>query len=95
MAQNIAKSGASAVFNIGSGVGRSLNEIVEIVRGLVKRKVHVDYLEGRSFDVPVNVLDISLAKAALNWEPRLSLEIGLARMHDDVTAGSLFYSSLN
>src|SRR5665213_861747 len=95
MTRNIAKSGASAVFNIGSGVGRSLNEIVEIVRGLVKRKVHVNYLEGRPFDVPVNVLDISLAKAVLNWQPRLSLEIGLARMHDDVTAGSLFYSSLN
>jgi UDP-glucose 4-epimerase len=76
-------------------VGRSLNEIVEIVRGLVKRKVHVNYLEGQPFDVPVNVLDISLAKAVLNWQPRLSLEIGLARMHDDVTAGSLFYSSLN
>ena len=83
------------VFNIGSGAGRSLNEIVEIVRGLVKREVRVDYLEGRPFDVPVSVLNIERAKVALDWQPRLDLEAGLARAHADVIAGSQFYSSLN
>ena len=95
MARNMATNGAPAVFNIGSGVGRSLKEIVEIVRALVKREIRVDYLEGRSFDVPVSVLDISRAKAALNWQPRFGLEAGLARMHNDLTTGSTFYSSLH
>lgn len=93
--QNIAESGPPAVFNIGSGEGRSLNEIVDIVRMLVGRELRVDYHEGRPFDVPVSVLDISRARAALSWAPRLNLETGLMRMLCDIEAGSLFYSTLD
>ncbi len=95
MAGHLEKNSNPAVFNIGSGVGHSLNDIIEVVRSLLKCEIRVDYLEGRSFDVPVSVLDVSLAKAALKWQPRFNLEAGLARMHADVTGGSPFYSSLS
>lgn len=95
MLADIVVHGTPAIFNVGSGVGHSLNEIVQIVRALVKSEVRATYHQGRPFDVPVSVLDISLAKAALNWQPRFSLGAGLVRMHDDLTAGSLFHSNLN
>ena len=37
----------------------------------------VEDLAGRGFDVPVSVLDISLARAELDWTPRISLKDGL------------------
>lgn len=64
--------------NIGCGKGISLNEIIEIIEKLVDKKQIVNYLPSRSFDVPVNYLDISKAKEILNWYPETSLEIGIA-----------------
>ena len=43
--------------NIGSGEGCSINQIIEIVKDNVDRKVIVDYIEARKDDVPKLVLD--------------------------------------
>lgn len=65
------------VFNIGSGVGHDLNAILQRIEGLLGRKAKKRYLEGRLLDVPVNVLDISMAKKHLDWEPGHDLTWGL------------------
>jgi UDP-glucose 4-epimerase len=70
--------GGPTVVNIGSGVGKSLNDIVAELRQ-IHTSVEVNYLPGRDLDVPVSVLDISLAKAALNWSPHTSFEAGVER----------------
>jgi UDP-glucose 4-epimerase len=64
-------------FNIGSGKGLSLNEILEELHMLLGRKPSVQYEYGRSFDVPVNILDISAAKNFLKWQPITSFSKGL------------------
>jgi UDP-glucose 4-epimerase len=66
-------------FNIGSGHGLSVNELLTSIEALVGRAVRRRYLPGRPFDVPVNVLDISLATRHLNWFPRYAFERGLMR----------------
>jgi UDP-glucose 4-epimerase len=53
------------VFNIGSGRGHSLNDIIGAVESITQIPLQVKYLPGRPFDVPVNVLDTSRAKAHL------------------------------
>jgi UDP-glucose 4-epimerase len=83
------------VLNIASGEGHSLNQIVAAIEALIGRKVAVTYQEGRPFDVPVNVLDIARARAALDWRPALTLEAGLARMRNDLKVGHTHYSSLD
>jgi UDP-glucose 4-epimerase len=83
------------VFNIGSGEGRSLNEIIDEIRGLLGRPVTVHYDDARPFDVPVSVLDISRAKTKLDWRPQLSFKNGLSRTHEDITAGRRFYSRMD
>ena len=70
--------GRERIFNIGSGQGKSLNEILAAIELLVGKPVKRSYLPGRSFDVPVNVLDISHAKANFLWAPEISFEAGLA-----------------
>ncbi len=67
------------IFNIGGGQGRSLNDLLANLEKLAGRKLKRRYLPGRSFDVPVNILDISLAREVLQWYPRVSFEEGLKR----------------
>ncbi len=87
------RGGDAGVFNIGSGVGTSLNELVEAILRVADREVTVDHHPGRPFDVPVNVLDVSHAREALDWQPTTSLENGLRRTWQwlderDVAAGA-------
>jgi len=74
----------SAVYNLGSGQGRSLNDIVDGLRGLVKREIEVRYEPPRAYDVPINVLDISKARAELDWSPATAFSTGLAATVDSM-----------
>ncbi|KVN81192.1 NAD-dependent epimerase [Burkholderia ubonensis] len=65
------------VFNIGSGEGHSLNQVLDAIETVLGRPVERRYLCGRSFDVPVSVLDIERAKRSLSWCPEVSFEDGL------------------
>lgn len=69
--------GQYKVFNIGSGIGFSLNEIIQTMESVMGKSLNVIYTPGRKMDVPVNVLDISRAKEHLLWEPELELYEGL------------------
>jgi UDP-glucose 4-epimerase len=69
--------GQHQVMNIGAGRGLSLNGLLDEIGILLNRKIDRRYLPGRSFDVPVSVLDISLAITELSWTPRISLSDGL------------------
>ncbi len=67
------------IVNIGSGVGLSLNELLEEIRQVVGLDLRVQYTSRRPFDVPANILDISLAKKVIGWVPRVDLVSGLKR----------------
>lgn len=69
--------GPYQVFNISSGQGVSLNELVAAIEAELCRDVQRRYLPGRSFDVPVSILDNSLARTELQWTPSISLAEGL------------------
>jgi UDP-glucose 4-epimerase len=75
-------SGDVRVFNIGSGVGKSLNEILDAIDALLGTPVRRKYLPGRAFDVPVNVLDISKSVELLGWSPQVPFPEGLSRTAD-------------
>jgi UDP-glucose 4-epimerase len=67
------------VFNIGSGQGKSINDLIDAIENLVGKKLSCKYLAKRSFDVPENVLDISNAIQCLKWQPKVSFSQGLER----------------
>lgn len=68
------------VFNIGSGVGLSLNDIVRALQPMFPQPLEVRYVVGRGFDVRANVLDIRRAAEQLHWQPQIDLNEGLSRM---------------
>jgi len=67
------------IFNIGSGQGHSLNEIVDEIKLVVDREVIVEHKPARSLDVQANVLDTTLARTCLGWKPTIDLRTGLTR----------------
>ena len=64
-------------FNIGSGVGHSLNEVLAMLREVTGRALPVQYHAARNVDVQSIVLDTSALAAVIPWEPR-ALRLGLA-----------------
>ena len=67
------------IFNISSGEGYSINEIILAVETLIQRKINVEYQQHRNFDVPEMILDNSKAIKTLDWNPLVSLETGLTQ----------------
>ena len=78
------------IFNLASGQGISLNRILAELEGVLRHSVRVSYRPGRSFDVPVSVLNVELARALLNWSPRLSFTDGIARTIGDLQRRAVF-----
>ena len=73
----IDRSAQSDVFNIGSGVGLTLNELIQQIRTVTGVDFAINQLDGRSVDRTSIWLNIDKAEAELNWKPLVSLEDGL------------------
>jgi UDP-glucose 4-epimerase len=67
------------VFNIGGGRGYSLNELLQVIKGVTGQQPQVVYGPGRAFDVPALVLDTARAATHLQWAPQVDLITGVAR----------------
>lgn len=65
----------NTVFNVGSGKGRTINEVIEIVSSVTGNDVPVKHEVARDdVDVPYNVLDCSKVKQALGWQATKELK---------------------
>lgn len=81
---------AEHIFNIGSGVGISLNDIVAGLEACLGRELKVKRTEPRPIDVPVSVLSIDRAREILGWAPSLSFAEGLLRTLRDLSLKTQF-----
>ena len=71
------------VYNLGTGIGTSNEEIVQILERFAQREslpVQRKILPSRKFDVHANVLESSKLRAACCWTPEVPLEQGLERV---------------
>ena len=72
-----AYSTKNGICNIGSGIGISLKDLVDILAAQTNRKPELVWLPERGVDVPRIILDCTNAEITLNWKPTVSLKIGL------------------
>ena len=97
----ISKPKATGPFNIGSGQGMRLLDLIAEIETVVGRKAELVFEPAQTGDVSANVLDISKIRETTGWTPTTSLNSGIARTWDwmktriarsrlpDVSAGSL------
>ena len=57
------------IFNIGSGKGITLKQVVNLVYDVLGKEKNINYLPERPFDVKYSVLDINKAKEYLGYKP--------------------------
>ena len=72
-------NGPSRIFNIGSGEGRNLHEILAAIEQVLGQPMDIRRFEGRKVDVPTSILDVGLAAAELTWQPRTDFLDGLKK----------------
>jgi len=77
--QKALKSDQSNIFNISSGKGYSLNEIVEIVERNTHKKMDIIYKDKRDFDIPEMILNNKKAEQILDWKPSIDIDRGIAK----------------
>jgi len=67
------------VFNVGTGIGSSINHVLELFRDLGYGKFQVDYRPARAVDIPTNILDITKFSTQFSWRPQYLLSEGIRK----------------
>jgi UDP-glucose 4-epimerase len=67
----------NGTYNIATGIGLSLNEVIKIVEKVCKKKLHVRYRKMRRSDVSSIALDSSRFIRKTGWQPKMTLEKGI------------------
>ncbi len=67
---------ANVALNMGSGEGKSLNEVLAILENILQRRIAVIYKDKREVDVSRMVLDIHKIKNYIDFNPK-SLDTGI------------------
>lgn len=75
----VANPADSGTYNVGSGQGHTLNEVLALARRVTGADVNTVYKPARAGDVRGVVLEVSRIRSVLGWQPRIGLEEGLRR----------------
>jgi UDP-glucose 4-epimerase len=70
---------AGRIFNIGSGKGRTVREVLAAIEVALGTKLDVNWKQGRAADVPASVVAIERARDLMGWVPGTPLDSGLAQ----------------
>ena len=68
-------------FNLGSGIGNSIKEVVEIIVNNLEKKPKVIWDASKPSGDKKRLMDVSRAKA-LGWKSEISLEAGIKDVMD-------------
>lgn len=66
-------------FNLGTGVGTSVNELFHLLREIIKFPHSANYGPPRPGDLRKNILDCRLIKRVWGWQPEVDLSEGLKK----------------
>jgi len=75
----VTDSQAVGTFNVGSGVGHSLLDILATAQQITEKTPQVNYLPSRNFDIPAVVLDVAHVSETFDWRPEISLTQGMSK----------------
>ena len=74
--------------NVGSGAGHSLMDVIAIIARVSGRPVRIEQVEGMYSGIQRNVLDVGLLEATTGFRASTTLEAGVARAWDAISASA-------
>lgn len=72
------------IWNVGSGHGSSLNDVIASLERVVGKQLDVEYIKSRSSDLEYNVLDCQKIKDELGWSAQLNMDQLLRKTWDEI-----------
>ena len=76
--------GPQHVFNVGTGIGHSVRQVLEMIESIIDKPVTVLHRPGNSLDILSNVLDISKIRSEIGWRPEIDLEAGITKTYHEI-----------
>ena len=73
----VTQQNAQGVYNIGTGQGKTIRDVISCVETRLKRSAKINWSDGRSCDVEKVILDSSKFKALTDWKPQINLQQGI------------------
>lgn len=70
----------SGTYNLGSGIGYSVSEIIDEIQGQIQNRINIASLPSRDSDVKQIVLDSRKIQSAVNYTPKISLTEGISSL---------------
>ena len=70
------------IYNLGTGIGTSINDMLMIIEKVLNKKLNVKYSESRKIDYKINYLNISLYENEFGKMNNISLEEGIKKTID-------------
>ena len=67
------------IINLGNAHTIELIRLISIIEAKLGKKAEINFLPGKSWDVPITFADVSKAKRLIGFEPVVSLEEGIER----------------
>lgn len=75
----IQQRNCTGTFNVGMGVGYSVDELINLSEDITGRKLAIIHKQARAMDVKEIVLDYGRLKNATSWVPNIDLSTGITR----------------
>ena len=71
-----------SIWNVGSGVGTSVIEIVKLCQEIEMSWTDITYNRWAPTMIPIRLLDVNKIKTELDWEAKISISDGLRKTID-------------
>jgi len=68
---------SGGVFNVGSGVGSSISEIISLIKNSLGIEAKLKFLPSRAFDPPRVILNPQKVMDQFFWSPKISIQDGI------------------
>ena len=68
------------IFNIGSGISYSFNEIIKKIEKITSKKINLDYKNNKEIFIKEIKADTSKINKKINWKPKIKFDEGLQRI---------------
>jgi UDP-glucose 4-epimerase len=67
------------IFNIGTGVETSVNDLIDAFSSILKKDIPHEHVAPRPGEVFRNVLDYGKASSEIGWQPKIQLKAGILK----------------